>query len=432
MAKKRVSPSIKDIEEELKKFLYAEGSGTEGTPPSSKVVSSPSDLRTITDFVKYSDEPVVKVVKDGLDNGKLLELLKNKVKKVKIAEMYGISRSAVTQRVNTLKRKGFLDKGGKVMGIVKDLSLSTSMTEEKCQLQTIQITVPIINPDKIDIMKWDKVIPEVNMKIRKLRKWKVTIGKMGKTRKVVMAWLWSRWIDRPEKVKEICRNYVEYLAKELLKYDIEVDVNGARSGGLQLWRRDGVTPEGSGESKEVIGVYHGVDAEKMFEKDITKERKTWKDSTPDPDGIESNDPSYFVDKDTMEVFVGKLRKGQAMDRLEIPEYMRKATDFMQKIDALTEATVLEIHNKQLHQRVLEKMESSLDKLVGVASSLEENIKYKSDLERMEDAMKRPEDPVDKDISCPICKASFSKRLFLNRDKFCPSCKADLKLYFPSM
>lgn len=435
--------STEELEEELKKII-----ARKPKQPVKQIVKQ---------VVKYPSKIVKQNVKQLLSADELCsELLSNK-KPSEIAKKYGISRSAVTQRLKKLEALDLVEKIGKewkVKQIVKHLALCMPPTKKKYQFQTIHITIPVKNPEIIDILKWDSIIDDVNLKIKKIPDKKLTIRKMGKQNSVIILDLHSRWVERPEQIKEICENYVDMVAGELKQYDIELDREKARANGLHLWKEDRIIKEGYDKSVGMIGVSHGVDAEKMFPSDRTVERKTWVDSTPTPDGIESNCSEYFVDKDCTEFFIGKPKIDATIERpeIELPKYMKKATDFVHAMDTVSHSFKkmdqnLDNYNRniQLHTQVQEKQLENLKMQSGFMKEVKDMLKLQTNLTKslstelkvlkLEGQFKngkREPNPDSEDIECPNCHASMSPKLLLERDFICPNCYAQLELFFPDL
>lgn len=400
--------------------------------------------------VKVDDQNVKADVKAELDTATLLELRESGLSQSKIARKYGVSRSAISQRIKLLREKGILDQEGKIKFDVKELALYTKPDKDKYEFQTIRIKVPLKNPDMFDLIKWDIVVPEMKQKFKKFPYFKFTLNR---TTKSVILILHKRYIEYPEQVEEICKAYVEWSAEQLKQYDIEIDVEKAQAKGLHLWKRDNVIESNYEKEDGVIGVYHGVDSRKIFPNDESKERKTWCDSSPLPEGIESNDPGYFIDKDAMEVIIGKPKPDQKVPELDIPEYMKTATMFRTTMDNVAKSydkldSSLKFYdaNVSKHMEWVEKgvntnenIDASINKLTGVVENLNntvsdfrEEIKSSRKVDIAIERMSKPGYKPSKDLNCPLCGVSFSKRLLLDREMCCPGCFRQLDLYFPSM
>lgn len=421
--------SIEDIEQELKKMLEERKPPSEPTPKkeSQIVLKALKDVKRDGELFEKKDVKLLsKKVKQVLNDEQLLEHIQDGLKPVRIAEKHGVSRSAISQRISKLESQGFIERRGrklKVKEIVKDLKLSTLPSRKQYQFQTIQITIPIKNPEILDIVKWDEIKPKINMKIKRIGRLKVTIVKMGKHKPSIILYLHSRWIEKPEQIKEICKNYVNLVAKQLKEYDIEVDVDSYRTSGLHLWKKDEIVEEEYEKDMGVIGVYHGVEADKIGPEDEVTERKTWIESTPTPDGIETNDPLFFLDKRRLEeymkvptLFISTLKDG-------IKSQGIYNTNLIKHIDLVDTIKDQSINQTEIMKDVKE--------MVKEVTSISKSLRTELKVLRVESTEDKPPEKYE-EVSCPFCKSTFAKKLLKEKSHLCPGCYRNLKLYFPDI
>jgi len=374
-----------------------------------------------------SDKKVKQKVKQKLSTPILYSELLSGKKPVNIAREFGISKSAVSQKMKKLRAKNLLEKHGKewrVKKIVKDLSLPMTKSESDrkklYEFQTIQITIPLKYPERLDLVKWDKYIPEIRQSFKKYPYFKFTLNK---TTRSIRLFLHRRYIERPEDIVAICKNYVNLVAKQLKKYDIELNKQEARTSGLHLWKRDKMVEQEYDKEDGFIGVYHEVDTTPILPKDKIKERKTWIDSTPTPDGIESNDYQYFLDKKTLE------------------EYMKIPTLFMTTLKTTDDRIRVYSENLKAHMDLVASVKGS------AKIQAEQSIKQTEILEKMDYnlmtqlSMKKLEQPdyeplivpeVKNEYICPRCNAVLSPRAIVKRSFLCPNCYRKLGLDFPEI
>lgn len=409
--------SIKELENELEKIIKEKVSNL---PKERGDVLIPLFNKQTRLLPVGNVKQNVKYVKQMLSTDDLYsEMLLGK-RPIQIAREYNISRSAVSQRLKKLKSKNLVEKRGNKWNVkqnVKHLALSTIPSKKVYEFQTIQIIIPLKNPGQLDILKWDKYIPEMKQWFKRYPYLKFTLNK---TTKSVRLFLRKRWIERPEQIKQICRSYVNIVSNQLKKYDIELLKKESRTTGLHLWKRDQIITDGYEKEDGFIGVYHNVDADKILPKDRVVERKTWCDSTPSPDGIESNDPGYFIDKGTMECLIGQPVLDKKLDdsKVELPEYMKKATTFVKSMDTLSDAIHLDIYNKQMHKGLLGKMNDTLELIQKnlVGSSI-----GKVDINNIKE---------HDQLICTRCgKVSYAKAI-VNKGFSCPHCYFNLRLVYP--
>lgn len=392
----------------------------------------------------------------------LIDDIRNGLNQSKMAKKYGVSRQSISQRIKKLKRHGTIEKiDGKlnVKEIVKDLALSTTPSKKIYEFQTIQILIPLKNPGQLDLLDWDQYEPVMDQWYKKYPHLKFTLNKTSQS---IRLWLKNRWVERPEQIKEICHNYVDMIAEKLKEFDIELLKNQARTTGLHLWKHDKIIEKGYKKEDGFIGVYHGVEADKIFPSDRGIERKTWCDSTPSPDGIESSDSEYFVDKEAMEHIIGEpdLTKPLERPKEELPKYMKKATDFIIAMESIS-TTFLGLDNRlNVYDKNLEKHIELVDTIkdqsihqtafmkdvrdmVKEVTDVSKSLKTELSIIRVEKSMSEPEKEPDKehgDVACPLCGSSFSKKYLLEHDFKCPNsmCKShmskdsNLRWYFPNI
>lgn len=410
--------------------------------------------REVKQNLLFEGREVKQKLSNKLSNSIIYQELSQGLRPIDISKKYKCSKSAVTQRLKKLEAKNLAVKHNKewrIKKIVKQLSLPmTTSDRNKYEFQTIQIIIPLKNPERLDLVKWDKYVPELKQSFKKYPYFKFTLNK---TTKSIRLFLHSRYIERPEDIVTICKNYVNLVAKQLKKYDIELNKEEARTSGLHLWKKDKVVGEEYEKEDGFIGAYHGIDTTPILPKDNLKERKTWIDSTPSPDGIESNDYQYFLDKKAMEFFVGEPKE-------KLQEYMKKPTEFISTMNGLmegikadtkarkedTQARYLEVYNRQLHRKLLENIGSGLNdqsnifkEQLKVFRDIRQELRTERKIKNIEKEISeenigiKPKE-VEEDIVCPFCKSSFAKKLLLERDFVCPNrdCLHNLKLYFPEL
>jgi hypothetical protein len=429
--------STEELEKELREFLVDLNSKPE-----------------VKAKVKVVPEKVKAKVKVRVASEIILGEIENGLKPIEIAKKYHLSKSAISQRIKTLKDHELLIPKSKKPIIpekVKVLALPMTKKNLPYEFQTIQILIPLKKPEQFDLIKWDKYIPEIKQSYKRFPYFKFTLNR---TTKSIRLFLHKRFIEYPEQIQEICRAYIKWCSEVFLKYDIELDITKARSYGLHLWSKDKIIQSNYDKSFGVIGVKHGQESVKIFPGDIPTERKTWIESTPTPDGIESNDYSFFVDKSAMEYVMGKPDTKIPLDnpKIELPQYMRNVTKFANAMESVSSTFYgldqrLETYDKniRLHTEVqlkqldnLERQSEHLDNQSIFFKEVKDMIKLQTDLIpqlvkelNIVKLEKNANVSMESDLECPFCKSTFSMKA-LEKKKFrCPDpiCDRNLSLFF---
>lgn len=290
--------SNNNIEEQLKKFL-----DEPTTKKKSIMAGAAENIRKFTQLKDQVKDELKDTSKKGLSSVEVLSDLENGLKPVDIAKKHNCSVANISYHIKQLEKKDLVTRDKKklkVKEVVKDLALSKKPIESGYEFQTIQIKLPLKKPEQFDVIDWDKYIPEIKQSFKRFKYLRFTLNR---TTKSIRLFLHSRFVEKPEDVVKICKNYVDYVSEELLKYDIEVDKEKAKTSGLHLWGHDKQVKDNYKKDMGMMGIYLGEPAEKILPSDQPKEGKVWLDSTPLPEGAESNDLKWFKDKKTLEEYL---------------------------------------------------------------------------------------------------------------------------------
>lgn len=409
--------SLDDIKEkEIQTAFLSEKELRKKEIEQGKIKCKPFCKPIVNRFVNPSSKKKIndRIVIDELNAG---------LRPIDIAKKYNKSRQLVNKYLKRLRSRNLIlktKKGYDVNPIVNRISYTMTEKDSDIQLQTIQVQVPLLKPELLDMLKWDTINESLNQKFLKLKWFKVTIKK---TTKSIILLLHERWIEDINQIPDIIEGYLDFLEEELKKYDIYIDKKKVRTYGMHLWRRDRNIGNNYEKKDGIIKVSHGRQVKKLFKYDKPKESVSWIDSTPSPDGEETNDIRVVSNRKLLE------------------EYMKAPTIFTNSLNTASKLMNELSMNILSHKSLVEIMKDqsliqtkNMENQTGVIKEIKEF------MVNINDQLIKPSDVIGKvdlndirpndQLVCPRChKYSYAKAI-VKKNFHCLYCFFDLKLEYP--